>query len=135
MFSSRDMTDFSSLQKLYLVLMPQNRHQRVTSTVTRLLVRQVWHLAIPTTANQAAQTELASLVPRLITSPGTRLAWVMHGRHVRFCGWCMLVLCRLYTALVRVHRCNHRRCSTIFGAIMGEVCTSVLFQLCHWSNT
>ncbi len=60
MFSSRVMTDFSSLQKLYFVLMAQNRHQRVTSTVTRLLVRQARRLAIPTTANQAAQTELAS---------------------------------------------------------------------------
>ncbi len=60
MFSSRVMTDFSSPQKLYFVLMPQNRHQRATSTVTRLLVRQARRLAIPTTANQAAQTELAS---------------------------------------------------------------------------
>ncbi len=54
------MTDLSLPQKLYSVLMPQNRHQRVTSSVTRLLVRQAWRLAIPTTANQAAQTELAS---------------------------------------------------------------------------
>ncbi len=54
------MTDYSSLQKLYFVLMPQNRHQRVTSTVTILLVCQARRLAIPTTANQAAQTELAS---------------------------------------------------------------------------
>ncbi len=51
------MTVFSSPRKLYLVLMPQNRHQRVTSTVTTLLVRQVWRPPIPTTANQAAQTE------------------------------------------------------------------------------
>ncbi len=60
MFSSRVMTGFSSPQKLYLALMPQNRHRRVTGAVTRLLVRQAWRLAIPTTANQAAQTELAS---------------------------------------------------------------------------
>ena len=40
--------------------MPQNRHQQVTSAVTRLLARQAWRLAIPTTATQAAQTELAS---------------------------------------------------------------------------
>ncbi len=32
------MTDFSSPQKLYLVLIPRNRYQRVASTVTRLLV-------------------------------------------------------------------------------------------------
>ncbi len=67
------MTDFSSPQKLYMVLIPRNRNQRVASTVTRLLVRQARRLAIPTAANQAAQTELASLVPRLIASPGTRL--------------------------------------------------------------
>ncbi len=54
------MTDFSSPQKNCLVLMPQNRHQRVASTVTRLLVRQARRLAIPTTAIHAAQTELAS---------------------------------------------------------------------------
>ncbi len=54
------MTDFSSPQKLCLVFMPQNRHQRVTSTLTRLLVHQAWCLAIPTIANHAAQTELAS---------------------------------------------------------------------------
>ncbi len=54
------MTDFSSPQKLYFALMPQNRHQRVSSTVTALLVCQAWRLPIPTTANQAAQTELAS---------------------------------------------------------------------------
>ncbi len=30
MFSSRVIAVFSSPQKLYLVLMPQNRHQRVT---------------------------------------------------------------------------------------------------------
>ncbi len=60
MFSLRVMTDFSSPQILYFVLMPQNPHQRDTSTVTRLLVRQARRLAIPTTANQAAQTELAS---------------------------------------------------------------------------
>ncbi len=79
MFSSRVMTDFSSPQKLYLVLIPQNRHQRVASTVTRLLVRQARRLAIPTTTNQAAQTELASfrLLPRLIACPGTRLAWAI----------------------------------------------------------
>ncbi len=29
--------------------------------------------------------------PILIASPGTRLAWAMHGRHVRLCGWCMQV--------------------------------------------
>ncbi len=40
-----------------MVLMTQNRHQRVTSAVTTLLVRQEWRPAIPTTANQAAQTE------------------------------------------------------------------------------
>ncbi len=57
MFSSRVMTVFSSPRKLYLVLMPQNRHQRVTSAVTILLVRQAWRPAIPTTANQATQTE------------------------------------------------------------------------------
>ncbi len=51
------MTVFSSPRKLDLVLMPQNRHQRVTSTVTTLLVRQAWRPPIPTTANQAAQTE------------------------------------------------------------------------------
>ncbi len=27
----------------------------------------------------------------------------------------------------RVHRCNHRQYSTIYDAITGEVCTSVLF--------
>ncbi len=48
------MTDFSAPQKLYFVLMPQNRHQQVTSTVTRLLVHQARRLAISTTANQAA---------------------------------------------------------------------------------
>ncbi len=57
MFSSRVMTVFSSPRKPALVLMLQNRHQRVTSAVTTLLVRQAWRLAIPTTANQAAQTE------------------------------------------------------------------------------
>ncbi len=57
MFSSRVMTVFSSPRKLYLVLMPQNRHQWVTSAVTTLLVRQAWRPAIPTTTNQAAQTE------------------------------------------------------------------------------
>ena len=51
--------------------MPQNRHQRVTSAVTRLLACQAWRPAIPT---QAAQTQLASqpasldLVPTLCTS-------------------------------------------------------------------
>ena len=50
------MTVFSSPRKLYLVVVPQNRHQRVTSAVTRLLARQAWRLAIPTTATQAAQT-------------------------------------------------------------------------------
>ncbi len=60
MLGSKVTKKFSSPQKLYLVLMPQNRHQRVTSTVTRLLVHQAWRLEIPTTANQAAQTELAS---------------------------------------------------------------------------
>ncbi len=55
------MTVFSLPRKLDLVLMSQNRHRRVTSAVTRLLVRQAWRLAIPTTTNQAAQqTELAS---------------------------------------------------------------------------
>ena len=64
--------------------MPQNRHQRVTIAVTRLLARrQAWRLAIPTTATQAAQTELASLESRSHTlrgcshcsvSLGTRLA-------------------------------------------------------------
>ncbi len=57
MFSLRVMTVFSSPRKLDLVLMPQNRHQAVTSAVTTLLLRQAWRLAIPTTANQAAQTE------------------------------------------------------------------------------
>ncbi len=76
------MTVFSSPQKLYFVLMPRNRHQRDTSTVTRLLVRQARRLAIPTTANQAAQTELASLVPRLIAGPGTRSRRRVHVRHV-----------------------------------------------------
>ena len=47
MFSSRVMTVFSSPRKLYLVLVPQNRHQRVTSAVTRLLVREAWRLATP----------------------------------------------------------------------------------------
>ncbi len=47
--------------------------------------------------------------------------------------YCMLVLCRLYNTHVRVHRCNHRQYSTIFGAIMGEVCTSVLFHL-YWES-
>ena len=60
MFSSRVMTVFSSPRKLYLVVMLQNRHQRVTSAVTRLLARHACRLAIPTTATQAAQTELAS---------------------------------------------------------------------------
>ncbi len=43
--------------------------------------------------------------------------------HVKFVGdmfytWpcCMLVLCCLYTAPVRVHRCNHRQHSTVYGA-------------------
>ncbi len=61
MFSSRVMTDFSSPQKLYLVIMQQNLHQRVASTVTRLLICQARCLVMLTTANQAAQAELASL--------------------------------------------------------------------------
>ncbi len=42
----------------------------------------------------------------------------------------MLVLCRLFTAPLRVHRCNRSQYSTIYdyGAITGEVCTSVLFH-------
>ncbi len=32
------------------------------------------------------------------------------------------------SAPLRVHRCNHRQYSTLYGAIMGEVCTSVLFH-------
>ena len=62
MFSSTVMTVFSSPRKLYLVLVPPNQHQQVTSGVTRLLVhvRQAWRLAIPTTANQVAQTQLRS---------------------------------------------------------------------------
>ncbi len=32
------------------------------------------------------------------------------------------------SAPIRVHRCNHRQYSTIYGAITGEVCTSVLFH-------
>ncbi len=51
---------------------------------------------------------------------------------------CMLVLCRLYTTPLhvplRVHRCNHRQYSTLYGAITGEVCTSVLFH-CVGSQT
>ena len=47
MFSSRVMTVNSSPRKLYLVLVPQNRHQRVTNAVTRLLVREAWRLATP----------------------------------------------------------------------------------------
>ena len=44
-------TVFSSPRKLYLVLVhAQNRHQPVTSTVTRLLVCEAWRLATPTTA-------------------------------------------------------------------------------------
>ena len=58
MFSSTVMTVFSSLRKLYLVLLQQNQHQLVTIAVTRLLVHQAWCLAIPATANQAAQTQL-----------------------------------------------------------------------------
>ena len=60
MFSSTVITVFSSPRNLYLVLLPQNRHQLVSIAVTRLLVRQAWRLAIPTTANQAAQTQLRS---------------------------------------------------------------------------
>ncbi len=33
------------------------------------------------------------------------------------------------SALLRVHRCNRRQYSTLYGAITGEVCTSVLFHL------
>ena len=47
MFSSRVMTVFSSPRKLHLVLVPQNRHQWVTSAVTRLLVGEAWRLATP----------------------------------------------------------------------------------------
>ena len=74
MFSSRVMTVFSSPRKLYLVLVPQNRHQRVTSTATRLLVREAWRLATPalpqTKWHKVTNTvtdELAgySLVPRI----------------------------------------------------------------------
>ncbi len=32
------------------------------------------------------------------------------------------------SAPLRVHRCNHRQYYTIYGAIRGEVCTSVLFH-------
>ena len=46
MFRLRTVTVFSSPQKLYCVLVPQNRHQCVTSTVTRLLVSVAWCLAI-----------------------------------------------------------------------------------------
>ena len=41
-----------------LVLEPQNWQQQDINAVTRLLVRQVWLQAIPSTASQAAQTEL-----------------------------------------------------------------------------
>ncbi len=51
------MAVFSSPRKLDVVLMPQNRRQRVTSAVTSQLVRQAWRPLIPTTANQVAQTE------------------------------------------------------------------------------
>ena len=76
MFSSRVMTVFSSPRKLYLMLVPQNRHQRVTSAVTRLLVREAWRLATPATTNQAAQSdklmELASYMYKLSLVPDTR---------------------------------------------------------------
>ncbi len=32
------------------------------------------------------------------------------------------------SAPLRVYRCNHRQYSTVYGAIRGEVCTSVLFH-------
>ncbi len=69
--------------------MPQNRHQRVTSTVTRLLVRQARRLTIPTTANQAAKTQLASysLVPRPIACLGMRLAWASYAWEAREIMW------------------------------------------------
>ena len=77
LFSLTVTTVFSSPRKLYLVLMPQNRHQLVTIAVTRVLVRQAWCLAIPTTTNQAAQSYVA-----IVYFDGTWLYTV--GPHLNF---------------------------------------------------
>ena len=60
MFSSRVMTDFIAHRETLLGACATNQHQQATSAVTRLLVSEVWHPAMPTTANQVAQTELGS---------------------------------------------------------------------------